>query len=286
MKSYKFTIALVVLVLAFFVRPNKPNLNLSTEEITEMTQETAERIENLIQITNSSLSDIRYRRTVASEQRNLRLEAFYDDIHTPSADYILSGRKQISDEENHTSHAFVYRYIAPDGWYTRQPSTVYPVDPGEDPENPEPETEAGQLQYGPWEKQEPPVPLFDYSESLQLLAEMQPILESEMTEENYLLTYKSEDANVLDRAEFAHVRELVLREWPQAEELLSAAASEEELSLRFVVNYRDMNLQNLQIRFRKKIDGLVHAIVINSVFEQFNIVPEPRTPENAPALPV
>lgn len=283
MKAYKWTVALVILVLALFVRPNKPNLNLSTDEVVAKTAETATKIENLIQITNSSYSEIRNRETVFSLQRSHRLEAFYDSVTTPSHTYSLFGKHQVSNEETHTSYAFLYRHREPNGWFSRQPSVVYPVQPDEEPL---PEAETQESRYSAWEeKEEPPFPLHEYNDALVLLEQVQTHLTGEQTEQNYLLTFKTDRQNILEAEDFLIVREFILREWPQMQEFLETPSGNEKLRLRFVIDYRDMNLQNMQITYERKINGKNYRILYNSVFEQFNIVPPPSLPETAPELP-
>lgn len=284
MRSYIFTVLLAAAVLVLFVQPNKPNQNLNVEEIVARTEERSEIIRNVILITKSQVARSERQKVLFSEHLNTRLESFYDDVRTAPTEYFLTGYRQSSEQDQHASRQFLYRYAEPEGWYAEEPERTW--EEGES-EVPEPdEEEENDLRFSDWEKQEPPVEFVQYRDALDLLKALAPYYELRQTEQNYLLTAKSEHGNPFSEPGMEAARDLILRLAPTMAEALSAPPEDTEFQVRFVVNYRDMNIQNLQVSYTQKENSVRQSFLLNTVFEQFNIVPPPRAPHNAPELPV
>lgn len=284
MKSYRFTILIAALCLLLFVKPNKPNMNLSAEQVVQKTEASKTGIRNLVQKTQRAVSHSLRNIVQTNATARWRLEAVYTNIDLPSRDYYLSGSTNIATQQNVNANYFLYRQKDGVGHFsdyqwdrTRAQFETDRLDPN---------FKSPEIAYGPWERNDSyAVPMVPYADAQRLFAELALQMDVRETERNYLFSLEEDTLDHLDVLLKMNGEDLLPQLGLTMESIRQAKWDEHALRVRFVINRNDMRIQNAHFSLDLKRGSERFIVTVNEEYEQINILGDFTLPSSVPPVP-
>lgn len=281
MKAHHISIIVAIICMAIFVKPNKVNMNLSTEEIMEKVAQSPEGIESFIQKTTLQSSIVDGTETQVNDTQSYRLE--HRMLNGVSHDY-LSGTHSYVDFDD-AYHSYFLHLLEDDyGDYSdyirRQTRAEF------DAFREEPNAVTPTIDYGPWEKKERQRDEnMPYAVALDEFQKLAPEMEKKEGEKNYVLSLERDDLSLLDEGEQYYLDEMMNRIGLSEETIRNTQWTDVDMRIRFVVERHEMRIQNAYFLLRLHDGTKRYQMQYSTDYEQFNIVGEPQLPSTAPPRP-
>lgn len=281
MKAHHISIIIAILMMVFFVQPNKVNMNLTTQEVMDKVEQSPQGIESFVQKSSLQTSIVHNEETQLTDTESYRLE--HRKIDGVNYDY-SSGSTSFLDPLEVRNFYFVQLLENDEGYYseysriqTREEFEAFRKDPT---------TNAPPIEYGPWEmKPAHPAANLPYEKAKEIFIRLAPEMELQEAEKNYIFSMELDDLSRLEEANPFYFDQLLQKVALTREDVVEMDADDIDFRIRFVVERHEMRIQNAYFLLRTKEDATHYLMQYSTDYEQFNIVGEPQLPTTAPALP-